>query len=114
MTWQIAITIQIFVSALMTMFTCRLTLSNKQVFIGVGVASYFMVALCGLIFSLIYNRATPPPPSAIAWGYIFIEAICVPAAWLIQYKLIGYIGAGNTITVSTSNTISTAALGVLF
>jgi len=114
MTWQIAITLQIFVSALMTMFTRRLTLSTKQVFFGVGVASYFMVALCGLVFSLIYNDALPMQPSTSAWVYIIIEGLCIPAAWFIQYKLIGYIGAGNTITVSTLNTISTAILGVLF
>jgi drug/metabolite transporter (DMT)-like permease len=114
MTWQIAITLQIFMSAFMTMFTRRLTLSTKQVFFGVGVASYFMVALCGLAFSLIYNHALPALPSAGAWVYILIEGLCVPAAWLIQYKLIGYIGAGNAITVGTLNTISTALLGIMF
>ena len=114
MTWQIAITLQILVSSLMTMFTRRLTLSTKQVFFGIGLASYFMVALSGLVFSLIYNHALPTQPSTGAWVYILIEGLCVPAAWLIQYKLIGYIGAGNAITVGTLNTISTALLGVLF
>ena len=112
MTWQIAITLQILMSSLMTMFTRHLTLSTKQVFFGVGVASYFMVALCGLIFSVIYNHALPALPSN-AWVYILIEGICIPSAWLIQYKLIGYIGAGNAITASTLNTISTALLGIL-
>lgn len=96
------------------MFTRRLTLSTKQVFFGIGLASYFMVALSGLVFSLIYNHALPTQPSTGAWVYILIEGLCVPAAWLIQYKLIGYIGAGNAITVGTLNTISTALLGVLF
>lgn len=114
MTWQIAITLQILISAFMTVFTRRVTLSTKQVFFGVGVASYLMVALCGLVFSLIYNNALPAWPTTIAWVYILIEGLCIPAAWLIQYKLIGYIGAGNAITVSTLNTISTALLGVLF
>ena len=114
MTWQIAITLQVFISALMTMFTRRITLSTKRVFFGVGVTSYFIVALCGLVFSLIYNHALPAPPSTSAWLYILIEGLCVPAAWLIQYKLIGYIGAGNAVTVSTLNTTSTALLGILF
>lgn len=114
MTWQIAITLQVLISALMTMFTRRLTLSIKQVFFGIGVASYFMVALCGLIFSLIYNHGLPALPSTDAWVYIFIEGLCLPASWLTQYKLIGYIGAGNAVTATTLNMISAALLGVWF
>ena len=114
MTWQLAITIQIIVSSLLTMFTRRVTLSNKRVFIGVGVATYFVVALCGFIFSIIANGGLPALPSSTAWMYILVEGLCIPGAWLVQYKLIGYIGAGNTVTISTVNTISAALLGILF
>lgn len=114
MTWQIAITLQILASVVMTMFTRRITLSNKNVFISIGVGSYFVVAICGIILSITSNGGLPALPSATAWGYILIEGLCIPASWLIQYKLISRIGAGNAITVSTLNTISTALLGILF
>lgn len=114
MTWQLAITIQIIVSSLMTMFTRRVSLSNKHVFIGVGVATYFVAALCGFVFSVVSNNGLPAYPSNGAWVYILIEGLCIPAAWLVQYKLISYIGAGNTVTISTVNTISAALLGILF
>lgn len=114
MTWQLAITIQIIVASLLTMFTRRVTLFNKRVFIGVGVATYLMVVLCGFIFSIIANNGLPSLPSNTAWLYILAEGVCIPSAWLVQYKLIGYIGAGNTVTISTVNTISAALLGILF
>ncbi|MEP7204714.1 MAG: EamA family transporter [Candidatus Saccharibacteria bacterium] len=114
MTWQLIITLQIIVSSLMAMFTRHITLSNRHVFIGVGVASYSAVALSGIIFSIISNNGFPTAPSAIAWTYIFFEGLCIPAAWLIQYKLVSHLGAGNAVTISTLNMLSAALLGVLF
>src|SRR4051794_35756695 len=114
MTWQIAITLQVFVSALMTLFTRHITLSNKRVFIGVGVGSYFAVAVCGFIFAIISHSGLPVFPSPTAWLFIIIEGLCIPAAWLVQYKLISSLGAANAITISTLNTVGAASLGILF
>lgn len=114
MTWQIAITLQILASVLMTIFTRRITLSSKNVFISIGVGSYFAVAMCGIVLSVLSSGGLPALPPATAWGYILIEGFCIPAAWLIQYMLISRIGASNAITVSILNTISTALLGILF
>ncbi len=114
MTWQIAITLQVLVSSFMTLFTRRLTLSVRNVFFGIGVLSYFMVAVMGFIYSLAYHHGLPVAPTARTWLYILIEGFCIPSAWLMQYKTISYVGAGNAVIVSTINTTATALMGILF
>lgn len=114
MTWQIAITLQVLVSSLMTLFTRRVTLSTKNVFFSIGVLSYSMIAVMGFVYSLFYNHGLPVAPSATTWLYLFVEGFCIPLAWLVQYKMIGYIGAGNAIVVSALNTTAAALMGVVF
>lgn len=114
MTWQIAITLQVLVSSIMTLFTRRVTLSVKNVFFGVGVLSYFMVALMGFVYSLVYNHGLPVAPSLTTWAYILLEGFCIPLAWLILYKMISLIGAGNAVIVSSLNTTAAALMGVFF
>lgn len=113
MTWQTAILLQIIASTGMTLFARRLSLSVKQVFFGIGVTSYLAVAVMGMVFSLIAIGSLPALPSAATWTVLIIEGICIPAAWLIQYKTITYVGAGNAITISTLNTIAAATIGVM-
>lgn len=114
MTWQAAITLQVVVSSFMTLFTRRLTLTVTQVFFGVGMVSYATVASSGLILSIINNGGSPVLPTGNAWLYLAIEGLCIPLSWLMQYKLIRYIGAANAVIVSALNTVGAALLGILF
>lgn len=114
MTWQFAIIIQIIASSVMTMYTRQLSLSVKKVFFGVAVLSYIAVASAGWIYSSIASGAHITLPASGVWPYLLIEGICIPAAWLIQYKLISYIGASNAVIVTTLNTLVTALAGILF
>lgn len=114
MTWQTAITLQVLVSSFMTLFTRRVSLASRRVFFGMGVLSYCMVAVMGFVYSLLYHHGLPVAPTARTWLYIFIEGFCIPLAWLVSYKTISYIGAGNAVVVSTVNTTATALMGIVF
>lgn len=112
MTWQTLIVLQILVSSVMTIFTRRLTLTSKKLFFGVAVASYITVAIAGWAYSLIAGGIPLIPPHE-AWPYIIAQGVFIPAAWLVQYRLIGSIGAGNAMIITTLNMLGTALLGVL-
>lgn len=114
MTWQLIIVIQIVVSSLMTLFARHLALSSRRVFFAIGIFSYFAIAMIGLLISLLHNSGTSPLPSGNAWLYIIIEGLCIPIAWLFQYKLIGYVGASNAVIVATINIVGAALMGILF
>lgn len=114
MSWQLTIILQIFASTVMTLFTRRLSLSVKKVFFGVGVLSYITIAAAGWIFASTHGHGLPTVPTGKVWLYLLAEGFFIPAAWLVQYKLIGYIGASNAIIVTAFNTLSTAVMGILF
>lgn len=114
MTWQIAITLQVFVSSLMTLFTRHVTLSLKKVFFAVGLISYLVIALMGFIYSVVSQHGLPAVPTGHAWLYLVAEGIFIPAGWLTMYKIIGYVGAGNAVIINTFNTVSAALFGIVF
>lgn len=97
----------------MTIFSRHMTLSIRKVFFGIGVFSYLVIAVMGLLFSIVSNHGLPSLPGSGAWPYLLIEGLFIPTAWLIQYKIIGHIGAGNTAIVSIVNTVGTSILGIL-
>lgn len=113
MTWQIVILAQILVSSLMTLFTRHVTLSVKKVYFGVGVLSYIAVALMGWVYAVVGNEGFPTLPDTSVWPFLLIEGICIPAAWLVQYRLISYIGASSVSVVAVLNTLTTALLGLI-
>jgi drug/metabolite transporter (DMT)-like permease len=114
MTWQLIIIIQIFMSSLMTLFARHIAVSTRRVFFGIGIFSYLAIAIAGTSFALLHSHSLPPLPSGQALVYILIEGMCIPTAWLFQYKLIGYIGASNTVIVSSINTVGAALMGIIF
>ena len=114
MAWQFIIILQIIVSSIMTLYIRRVTLSVKKVNFLIGIFSYLSIAICGLLLSTLNNHGMPSLPSGIVWSYILIEGFCVPLAWYCQYRLIRYIGASNTVMVSTINTVGAALLGIIF
>lgn len=113
MTWQTAIILQVVVSALMTIFTRQLTLSTKKVFFGVGVLSYITIAIVGMAYASFHTDVLSVPPATL-WPYLLIEGICIPASWLIIYKLISGVGAGNASIITTVNVLGTALMGIAF
>lgn len=113
MTWQFIIVAQILVSSVMTVFTRHLTLANKKVFFGIGVMSYVAVAVAGWIYATVFSGINLPLPPSNVWPYLIVEGLFIPAAWLVQYKLITHVGAGNAVIVTTLNTLSTAVLGIV-
>ncbi len=113
MSWQIAIILQIIASAAMILYTRRLSLSVRRVFFGVAVLSYVTVAGAGWLYSSVATGSDITFPSTAIWPYLLIEGFCIPAAWLVQYRLISYVGASNAVIATTLNTLATAAAGIL-
>lgn len=113
MTWQTLIIIQILVNAVMTIFTRHVTLSSKKLFFSIAVASYITVGIAGWVYWLIFNSEFSPLPIEVL-PYLLAEGIFIPASWLVQYKLISHVGAGNATIVTTLNMLGTALLGILF
>ena len=113
MRWQTVILIQVFVSAGMTILTRRLALAERKLFFVVGVLSYAMVALMGLFYALVFTGGLPHLPQGHVWIYLLLEGSCIPAAWLLQYKIIGLLGASNTVLISILNNVASALLGIV-
>lgn len=113
MNWQIVITLQILIGSLSTILLRRITLLKKNIAFSIGLLVYFAIAVLGVLLSLIYNRGLPQSPDIQAWIYIVIEGFCIPTAWLIQYRLVKYIGATNTVMVNTLNTLTAASVGIV-
>jgi len=113
MSWQIVMLFQIIVSSVMTIFSRKLALADRKLFYVIGVCSYAMVAVMGIIYTLVFQGGVTGLPSAEGWLYIVVEGICIPASWLLLYKLIGIIGASNSMIVSLMNTMTTAFLGIV-
>lgn len=53
-------------------------------------------------------------PDTQTWVYLVVQGLCIPGSWLVQYRLISYIGASNTAIVTTLNTMTTATVGLVF
>lgn len=105
--------LQIVVSSLMTIFSRKLVLADRKLFYVIGVCSYATVALMGFIYAFVFHGGVAGLPSATGWLYIIVEGICIPASWLLLYKLISIIGASNSTITSLMNTMVTALLGII-
>ena len=114
MSWQLVISAQIVVSAIMTVFTRRLTLFDNKLFFIIGAVSYGTIAVAGFAYSLIFGGHLPHVPIGHAWLYLIAEGICIPASWLLQYKIISKLGASNAVIVATLNNIGAALMGFVF
>lgn len=112
MTWQLAIILQIVVSSAMTLYMRRISLSIRQVFFGVAVLSYAIIAVAGWMYAVIMSDNIQLPPRDI-WWLLVIQGVAIPGSWLVQYRLIKYIGASNAVIVTTLNTLAAAAAGVM-
>lgn len=114
MTWQLAILLQISVSSLLAIFTRVVSLSVRRVFFGVAMLSYITIAVFGWLYAVAFGEAILSVPNTQTWVYLVLEGLCIPASWLVQYKLIAYIGASNTVIATTLNTLVAATIGIVF
>jgi drug/metabolite transporter (DMT)-like permease len=114
MTWEITIVLMAVFGAFSAILARHISLVNPKVFVLVGVFVYLAVATSGFIQSIIFGGGLATFPLSTAWPYLIIEGAFIPSAWLIQYRLIRYIGAGNAVTVSTFNTLMAALVGIIY
>jgi uncharacterized membrane protein len=114
MSWQIIIVAQVIASAIMTVFTRKLSLTDRKLFFVIGGLSYGMVAIMGVVFSFVFGAASVNPAPAHAWPYLITEGAFIPISWLLQYKIIQRLGASNAVLVTMLNYVGTAALGLIF
>lgn len=114
MTWQAIILAQVLVSAIMTIFTRKLSLLDRKLFFVIGCASYGMVAVIGLLVSWVFGPPHISFPGLHAWPFLLIEGVCIPVSWLLQYKIIQIFGASNAMLITVMNYMGTAALGFIF
>lgn len=114
MTWQVAIIAHVVVSALMMIFARRLSLSNRKAFYVVGFMSYMMISITGVAYSLIFGVPWHYLPTSAEWLYILPAGIGIATAWLLQYRIIGLLGASNAIVTTMAKYIGTALLGFIF
>lgn len=113
MTWQIIILAQVLVSALMTVFTRKLSLADHKLFFVIGGVSYGVVALMGIVYSFLFGVGVTKFPSSVAWPFLITEGVFIPISWLLQYKIIRHFGAGNAVLISALNYVGTASLGFI-
>lgn len=95
----------------MTIFTRKLSLTDRKLFFVIGAVSYGVVASMGILLSLTFNAHTLSFPQSQAWPYLILEAIFIPISWLLQYKIIQRLGASNAVLATMLNYVSAACLG---
>lgn len=113
MTWELVITVQVLVSAAMTVFTRRLALNDRKLFFVIGALSYGVIALMGFIFATAFGRGIPTITNVEAWPYLASEGIFIPLSWLLQYKIISMLGASNAVLATMLNYVGAAITGFI-
>lgn len=113
MSWSLAMTLNIVFGSLLTILFRKLSLLDKKALFVVGVSMYFMIAVAGFAFSVIANGSLPDSPSTLVWIFLFIEGICIPGSFLLQYTIIKKLGAANAVIVIAGNALGPALLGIL-
>lgn len=76
--------------------------------------SYTTIAVLGWFYGGMFGNFPSILPDMQTWVYLAVQGLCIPGSWLVQYRLISYIGASNTAIVTTLNTMATATVGLVF
>ena len=111
--WPVVIVAQVIASSVMTVITRKLSLSNRRVFFVVGFVIYAVVALMGIVYSLVFGVDLAYRPSLEAWRFILPASIGIVTSWLLLYRTISIVGASNAVLITMVNYIATATLGFL-
>lgn len=111
--WPLVIIAQVIVSSAMTIANRKLSLSNQRVFFVVGFFTYLVVALMGILYSIVFGVDLSYTPSVVAWQYIIPASIGIVTSWLVLYRTIALVGASNAVLISMANYIGSATLGYI-
>ena len=111
--WPLVIIAQVIFSSVMTIATRKLSLSNRRVFFVVGFFTYLVVALMGIVYSIVFGVDWSYLPKAEEWRYIIPASIGIVTSWLVLYRTIALVGASNAVLISMANYIGSATLGYL-
>ncbi len=109
--WPVVIVAQVIASSVMTVITRKLSLSNRRVFFVVGFVIYAVVALMGIVYSLLFGVELAYTPSIEAWRLILPASVGIVISWLLVYRTISIVGASNAVLITMVNYIATATLG---
>lgn len=109
--WPLIIVVQVIVSSVMTIVTRKLSLSNQRVFFVVGFFTYLVVALMGILYSIVFGVDLSYTPSIDDWKLIVPAAIGIVISWLVLYRTIALVGASNAVLITMANYIGSAVLG---
>ena len=86
--WPLVIIAQVIFSSVMTIATRKLSLSNRRVFFVVGFFTYLVVALMGIVYSIVFGVDWSYLPKAEEWRYIIPASIGIVTSWLVLYRTI--------------------------
>ena len=111
--WPVVIVAQVIASSVMTIMKRKLSLSNRRVFFVVGFVIYAVVAIMGIVYSLLFGVDLAYRPSLEAWRFILPASIGIVTSWLLLYRTISIVGASNAVLITMVNYIATATLGFL-
>lgn len=114
MAWHSIVLLYIVASAVLAIYTRYVSLKMDRVFFTVGIYTYAVIALTGATASILYAGGLPTLPPQEALLYIVLEGCFIPLSWLMGYRLIQRIGAGNTAISTTVDIIAATALGAIF
>lgn len=102
-------------SSIMTLWSRRVSLVNKDIFFTTGLINYLVVACVGIVACLVhFNYNLPDLPSGNIKYYLLAVGIFIPLSWLAQYKIVSLVGAANGAIAATINYTTAALFGFIF
>ncbi len=114
MSYQIAVVLQMLLSAISVLFSRKIALSTKGVFFGIGTLSYLAIGVMGYVYaSIAHGSPIISMPEGVNWLLLAVVGFGVPISWLIHYKLLTFVGASNATIISTINVVATATIGII-
>lgn len=115
MSWQVAIILHVLVSAFMSLLARRYTLLNKRAYFSIVAIMYITIFVFGLFANFVFaDGHIVIPRNTKIWLYLLLEGALIPAAWLLQYKIISHLGVTNANISSSLKHVTTALLGAVF
>lgn len=115
MSWQVAIILHVLVSALMSLLVRHYTLINKRAYFSIVAIMYITIFVFGLFVNFVFaDGYIMIPRNTKTWLCLLLEGALIPAAWLLQYKIISHLGVTNANISSSLKYVTTALLGTVF
>ncbi|MBP9667745.1 EamA family transporter [Candidatus Saccharibacteria bacterium] len=115
MSWELIIILQVVISAVLSLITRKISLKHPDASFSIGLFAFIAIGLLGCVYATLFQGALPHLPPPHMWTLLILEGLTIPAAWLIQYKLVRHFGASNGTVISVAFILfaSLAALALL-